>query len=115
MLVRARDVGRTVGAKFMLTRSAEAFAKESREIWNRERGISSPEKKIKTRQRRFRLFLVNGREMRAQRPALIGGPLCAAAVLSLMAAPISAGAVASLASGVSGRQFGIDRLLCERP
>ena len=26
MLVRARDVGRTVGAKFILTRSAEAFA-----------------------------------------------------------------------------------------
>ena len=26
MLVRARDVGRTVEAKFMLTRSAEAFA-----------------------------------------------------------------------------------------
>jgi uncharacterized membrane protein YhfC len=26
VLVRARDVGRTVGAKFMLTRSAEAFA-----------------------------------------------------------------------------------------
>ena len=26
MLVRARHVGRTVGAKFMLTRSTEAFA-----------------------------------------------------------------------------------------
>jgi len=26
VLVRARDVGRTVGAKFILTRSAEAFA-----------------------------------------------------------------------------------------
>ena len=32
MLVRARDVEGTVGAKFMLTRSAEAFAIDSHDV-----------------------------------------------------------------------------------